>query len=424
MLSWEYPPFNVGGISQHVYELSRALVGEGVEVHVITTASSPPYEEEREGVKVHRVLAYHGTPVNFLSWVQQLNLAMMEKGASVMNREEDFQVIHAHDWLTAYAARGLKHIYHLPLLATIHATEYGRNGGLFTDEQKFIGEVEWWLTYEAWEVICCSNFMEEEVRGVFNLPYDKIKIIPNGIRPKAFQVEEVDYQIKQRFAPGRERLIFFVGRLVKEKGVQTLLRAFPLIRQSFPEARLVIAGTGPYEKELRHLSSAMGLEDLVYFVGYIDDYSRNQLYHLSAAAVFPSYYEPFGLVALEAMASRTPVVVGDAGGFQETVRHGVNGLKAMPDTPEHLAEQVTTLFSSPETARRLEENAWKEIQEKYSWKGVARKTAIRYREIGNSPEAREWRRKVGSHEEGIAGEYHNRGEEAISPPPHSEFTIS
>jgi len=409
MLSWEFPPFNVGGISQHVHELSRALVDEGVEVHVITTASSSPEEEEMEGIRVHRVSAYHGMPLNFISWVQQLNLAMMEKGASLLNREKDFQIIHAHDWLTAYAGRGLKHIFRLPMLATIHATEYGRNGGLFTDEQKFIGEVEWWLSYEAWKVVCCSRFMEDEVRGIFNLPYDKIEIIPNGIRPEAYQVQETDQQIKERFtlkerfAPNDEKLIFFVGRLVKEKGVQTLLRAAPMIRNAFPEARLVIAGTGPYEKELHRLSTSLGLEDYVHFVGYVDDDTRNQLYHLSSVAAFPSSYEPFGIVALEAMASRTPVVVGDVGGFQETVRNGKNGLKAMPDNPEHLAEQITYLLSAPKEASRMEEYAWKEIQEKYSWQGVARQTMNLYKQIAESPEAKEWRKGDGE-DEGKEGE--------------------
>ncbi len=395
MLSWEFPPFNVGGISQHVYELSRAMVEQQIEVHVITNASSPPYEEEMDGIKVHRVLPYHGNPVNFLSWVHQFNFAMMERGASLLNREPGFKIIHAHDWLTAYAARGLKHIFHLPLISTVHATEYGRNGGLFTEEQKFIGEVEWWLTFEAWKIICCSGFMEEEVKGLFNLPDDKIRVIPNGIRPAAFQVDETDYELKERFIPEGEKPVFFVGRLVREKGVQYLLQALPLIREHIPEARLIVAGTGPHEEELRRLCTSMGLEDYVHFVGYIDNHTRNQLYHLSSVAAFPSLYEPFGLVALEAMAAETPAVVGDVGGFREVVRHGVNGLRALPGNAEHLAEQIIHLLSTPGLSEKLRENASRDIRDKYSWKGVAQSTVSLYREILSRPEAEEWLRMAG-----------------------------
>ncbi len=424
MLSWEFPPFNVGGISQHVYELSRALVEDGVEVDVVTNASSPPYEEEVDGIKVHRVLAYHGHPVNFISWVHQFNFAMMERAASLINSEENFDLIHAHDWLTAYAARGLKHIFHLPMVATIHATEYGRNGGLFTEEQRYIGEIEWWLTYEAWKVICCSRFMEEEIKGVFNLPEDKVQIIPNGIRPRAFQVDEIDYRVKERFVPNQEKIIFFIGRLVKEKGVQDLLRSFPLVREQFPGARFVIAGSGLYEEELRRISTAMGIEDYVHFVGYIDNHTRNQLYQLSSVAVFPSHYEPFGLVALEAMASETPVIVGDVGGFQEIVKHGSNGLRVVPDNPEHLAEQINYLLDTPEVSRKLVENASRDIREKYSWSGVARTTSSTYSEIISSPELVEWRRQV-LDKDSVSGNLEEQsGKEKLHRFPPGDFPVS
>ena len=251
--------------------------------------------------------------------VQQLNLALMEKGVSLINRTGGFDIVHAHDWLAAYAGRGLKHIYHLPLIATIHATEHGRNGGLFTEEQRYIGEVEWQLIYESWKTICCSRFMEDELVAVFQTPRDKIEIIPNGVRPESFQISRPDPTVRDRFAPHGEKIIFYVGRLVQEKGVQVLLNALPLVREQFPDVRLVIAGTGPYEEELQRQSAIRGLDPHVVFGGYIDDYTRNQLYHWSSVAVFPSLYEPFGIVALEAMAAGTPVVVGDVGGFQETV---------------------------------------------------------------------------------------------------------
>lgn len=394
MLSWEFPPFSVGGLSQHVYELSRAMAGEGMNVEVITTASSSPSAEIVDGVIVHRVEPYPGRQLNFITWVQQLNLAMLEKGVSLNNRTGGFDIIHAHDWLAAYAGRGLKNIYHLPLIATIHATEHGRNGGLFTEEQKYIGEVEWQLIYDSWKTICCSQYMEEELATVFQTPRDKIEIIPNGVSPESFQISSPDNSIREHFAPHGEKIIFYVGRLVQEKGVQVLLRALPLVREQCPDARVVIAGTGPYEEELQRQAAIQGLDQHVIFAGYIDDYTRNQLYHWSTAAVFPSFYEPFGIVALEAMAAGTPVVVGDVGGFRETVKHGENGLKAVPGDPASLARQIGTLLSSPDLAKKLARKALFDLHHQFSWKSIARDTIAVYREVISTPEARIWKEEL------------------------------
>ena len=394
MLTWEYPPRVIGGLAHHVAELSRALVREGNQVEVITASGEDlPEQEVREGVRVHRVKPYHGEPLNFFSWMQQLNLAMMEKG-SVLCRRENFDLVHAHDWLVAYAGRGLKHVYHLPLMATIHATEYGRNGGLHNREQYYVSEVEWWLTFEAWKVICCSRFMREELEQVFSLPSDKVEVIVNGIRPAAFQVREKDRAFRERYAAPDEKLIFFIGRLVREKGVQVLLEALPDIRKQVPGVRLVVAGKGPCEQEFHHLAACLGLEGTVHFVGYIDEESRNQLYALSDLAVFPSLYEPFGLVALEAMATGAPVVVGNCGGFMETVEHGVNGLRAECGDAEDLSRQICRILLDPPYGERLSRQALKDSREKFSWEAVARKTAGVYKAILGSPEAKKWRNET------------------------------
>ena len=394
MLSWEFPPFSVGGLAPHVYEISRAMVEEGAQVEVISTASEPPHEEVVDGIMVHRVHPYPGRELNFISWVQQLNMAMMEKGVNLFNRAGDFDVIHGHDWLVAHACQALKHIYHTPLVSTIHATEHGRNGGLFTEEQKYIGDLEWQLSFESWQTICCSSFMKEELVSVYDLPRDKINVIPNGIRPESFQISRPDPAVRRRFAAPDEQIVCFVGRLVQEKGVQILLNAIPLIREHFPHVKFVIAGRGPHEEELQRQAVWQGLEGHVVFAGYVDDSTRNQLYHWSSVAVFPSYYEPFGIVALEAMATGTPVVVGDAGGFQETIKHGENGLKAIPGDAASLAEQICLLLSSSQMQEKLKKKALQELYQKYSWRSIARHTMDIYRGIIDSTEARAWKEKA------------------------------
>ncbi len=415
MLTWEYPPRVVGGIAHVVGELSRALAREGNEVEVITALEEDlPEKEKVEGVMVHRVAPYHGRPLNFFAWVHQLNLAMLEQGVR-SSLKKRFDAVHAHDWLVAYAGRGLKHIFQTPLIASVHATEFGRNSGLHSDEQRYIGEVEWSLTYEAWRVICNSRFMREEIEGVFNLPPDKISIIPNGIRPAAFQVSVPDPAVRRKFAAPEEKILFFIGRLVREKGVQHLLEAMPLIRSRFPHVRAVIAGRGPYAEELHHLALHLGIDRHVTFAGYIDEETRNQLYAHADVAVFPSLYEPFGLVALEAMATGTPVVVGDTGGFAETVAHGVNGLRVGAGSADALAGEICALLGDPELARRLARRALQDVEEKYSWGSIARRYESMYQQVVYSPEAGRWRRE-GEHPETALPKREAAGSTAASPP--------
>lgn len=395
MLSWEYPPRVVGGMAHVVAEISRALAREGNEVEVITSLDQNlPEQEVIDRVTVHRVAPYHGRPLNFFAWVHQLNLAMLEKGVT-LNNQRPFDLIHAHDWLAAYPGRGLKYIYQMPLLATIHATEFGRSSGLHTDEQRYIGEVEWWLTYESWKVTCCSRFMREEVQTVFNLPPDKIEIIPNGIRPAAFQVKRPDPAVRQRFAAPDEKIIFFIGRLVREKGVQTLLEALPMIRDRFPAVRLIVAGQGNYEEELHRLALQLGVDRQATFTGFIDENTRNQLYAHADVAAFPSLYEPFGLVALEAMATGTPVVVGDTGGFAENVEDGVNGIRAESGNAGDLARKIISLLENRGLAARLSRHGLKDVEEKFAWPAIARQYESLYQRIVFSAAAKKWRREIG-----------------------------
>jgi len=317
MLSWEYPPKSVGGLARHVYDLTNALASIGVDIHLITSGGmGAPHFEEINGVKVHRVEPYRVSSPDFVTWVAQFNVALLEKAIPLMASNYDFQILHAHDWLVAYAARAIKHAGRLPLVVTIHATEYGRNNGLHNDTQRHISDIEWWLTYEAWRVICCSHFMEDEVKRVFQLPQDKIAVIPNGVAPGNFKTLSKNARRSDYAAPD-EKIIFYVGRMVQEKGVQVLLDAAPEILAHYPQAKFIIAGKGPYLDALKNQASALGIANRVYFTGYISDEVRNSLYSWADVAVFPSLYEPFGIVALEAMAARTPVVVSDCGGISE-----------------------------------------------------------------------------------------------------------
>jgi len=398
MLSWEYPPKVVGGIAPHVYDLTSYLASLGEEIHLITCGEPgiPEYEQVN-GVNVYRVNPYQISSPDFVTWVVQLNAAMLEKAISLLNFLEDVHLVHAHDWLVAYASRVLKYAYHLPLIATIHATEYGRNYGLHNNTQRHISDVEWWLSYESWRIICCSDYMKDEVQRVFQVPEDKIRVIPNGVEPSRFAIQENKAQ-REFYAAPNEQIVFYVGRLVREKGVQVLLDAIPKILFHCPKTKFIIAGKGPHEEELRRQASLLHVWQRIYFTGYIDNELRNSLYSWADVAVFPSLYEPFGIVALEAMAALTPVVVSDTGGLMEIVSHGVDGLKAYPGNSDSLADMIIAVLKDPMLGERLRTNAFRKVQKKFNWRQIALLTRDVYREVANEyrhsswPES-QWQRK-------------------------------
>ncbi|MEW6522658.1 MAG: glycosyltransferase family 4 protein [Bacillota bacterium] len=389
MLTWEYPPRVVGGLARHVYHLAGALSGRGVEVHVLTCGQEGSVPRETQArVTIHRVQPYPVTTPGFLPWVLQLNVAMLEQGVSIMEGEGPFDLIHAHDWLVALAARALKHLYRTPLIATIHATEHGRHQGLHNPDQRYISGVEWYLTYEAWKVICCSQYMKSDLMSVFGLPPEKLAVIPNGIDPGQLAADPL--------APGRSPNVLFVGRLVPEKGVSVLLDAAPRVLEACPEARFIVVGSGPAASELQHRAAGAGVGDRVTFAGYVDDETLAKLYRLAAVAVFPSLYEPFGIVALEAMASGAALVVSDTGGLAEIVEHEVNGIKTEPGNARALAEHIIRLLTNEPTRQRLVAAAYQKAVRDYSWPGIAAATFGVYTATVAAHRDSSWRRDLSS----------------------------
>lgn len=382
MLSWEYPPRVIGGIARHVEDLAKALVRQGVKVDVITCGhDKAPEEEDDEGVNVIRIPFKNPSPPDFITWVMQMNLNLMEKSIEQVAKGAD--IIHAHDWVVAYSAKALKHAFNLPLIATIHATEYGRNSGLHNDLQRYISNVEWWLSFESWHVICCSEHMRRELSFIFQLPMDKLRIIPNGVDPTKFTVPATDDLVtfRSRWASPEEQIIFFIGRLVREKGVRVLLDAFLKALAYKDNLKLIVAGKGPATADLKAYASNLGIYNRVFFAGFVDDITRNKLYKCSDVAVVPSLYEPFGITALEAMASETPVIVSDVGGLGDIVRHGVTGMKSYPGNSNSLADNILTLLSDRKLCNKIRKNATKDVLTKFNWDIIAEATSEVYEEV-------------------------------------------
>lgn len=400
MLSWEYPPRIVGGISRVVHGLAQKIALEGNEVHVITCWDLGTKELEKdENVYVHRLHSYEVVANNFVDWVLQLNYVLIEYGVKLINETGRFDIIHAHDWIVAFAARALKHSYTIPMVATIHATEHGRNCGIHSDTQRYINNVEWWLAYESWKLIVNSMYMRNEVKYVFNVPDDKIYTIPNGVNLEKFKGYEKDIEYRRRYAADNEKIVFFVGRLVNEKGVHVLIDAIPKTLHYYNDAKFVIAGKGPELEYLKSLAYQRGIAHKVYFTGYICEEELKKLYKCADVAVFPSLYEPFGIVALEGMVANVPVVVSEAGGLAEIVEHGVDGMKSYTGNANSLADSILEILHNPDKAEEMKRRAFEKVNTIYNWDVIAKQTLNVYSDVIHDARRINW--KLPSIREGL-----------------------
>jgi len=392
MLTWEYPPRVVGGISKVVYDLSHKMVKEGNEVTVVTyrDGDNVKYYENDKGVEVYRVDNYMIRPNNFIDWIMQLNFNMITKTNEIINKNGKFDVIHAHDWLVAYSAKSIKESYNIPLISTIHATESGRNSGIHDETQRYINDSEWMLTYESSEVIVNSNYMKNEVQRLFGLPYDKINVIPNGVNLQLFSNVNIDYDFRRQYAMDNEKIILYVGRLVYEKGIQNLIAAMPKVLDRYHDSKLIICGRGGMIDELREQVKYLGIENKVYFAGYCDSKKMQKMYKCADVAVFPSTYEPFGIVAIESMLSGTPTIVSDVGGLNEIIEHGVTGMKSYAGNANSIADSVLSLLFDPKLCANISQNAIKKVKENYNWSKITDSTYYVYQlAIGKTVQEKE-----------------------------------
>lgn len=381
MFSWEFPPRIIGGIAPHVYELSRALARKGVLVFVVTCdfPGAPDYEVI-DGVKVYRVDSYRFPTPDFATWTSMMNVNMQAKATEVLaNVRDKIQVLHAHDWLVANAAIGLKHLFRLPLLATIHSTEYGRRKGIHDDYQRMIASTEAWLAKEAWRVICCSKYMVQEVNKALLVPEDKMDVIPNGIDTRPFETNYDRDAFRARFAHDSKKIVLYVGRLVHEKGVSILIESIPKVLMEI-DAEFIIVGEGYMKDVLAKKVSQMGVSDKVQMPGFLDTGTLRLLFRSADVCVIPSQYEPFGIVALEAMAAKTAVVTTGTGGLGEILQHDKTAVFASP-TPESLAAAICRVLKDESYADSLRKLAYERVTSIFRWDAIATSTLRVYERI-------------------------------------------
>jgi glycogen(starch) synthase len=388
ILSWEYPPVIEGGLARHVRKLAEALVRQGVGVDVLTRGVGGEDEPgaglagtvaggEMAGVNVYRV----GEPSwprgdldRFVAWVEQMNEDMLVAGRALA-REHSYDLVHGHDWLVARSAGALADRLGVPYVTTIHATEHGRHQGWVADPpQSHIHGVERAMARRAERVIVCSYYMRDHVADIFDIEEARVAVIPNGVDPKDLRPVDDLQTLRAKFAEPHEKLVLLVGRLVYEKGFQLALEAMPGLIEQVGDVRFLVAGSGTHEQELRQQAERLGLADHGTFLGWIGDDVLHSLYRIADLCVVPSIYEPFGLVALEAMASGCPCIVADTGGLREVVPAGERvGLRFNGGDPEHLGVMMERLLVDEDLRDRLVTEASEHVL-RFDWEDVAQRT--------------------------------------------------
>jgi glycogen(starch) synthase len=386
-----------------VRKLAEQLVAQGTEVHVLTRAdvTSPKASarneqlawqakplsatETRHGVIVHRVREPDFPKDDldaFISWVDHMNEDMRAAGAELVE-ELAPDLVHSHDWLVAGAARKLARDAGVPWLVTVHATEYGRHQGWVDKHpQSHIHAVERRMVRDADHVITCSHYMRRHVADAFGIPASKITAIANGIDPSDLQPVADLPKLRARYAKPDERLILLVGRLVYEKGFHLALDALPGLVERLGNVRFLIAGSGTAEAELKAQAERLGLMEHGSFVGWTGDDELHSLYRIADLCLVPSIYEPFGLVALEAMASGCPCIVADTGGLREVVPGGGRvGLRFRPKDSKALGRMAERLLTDDALRDRLVAEAREHVL-LFDWADVARQTAAVYAALG------------------------------------------
>ena len=407
MLVYEFPPRIVGGLGTYAGEISQELVKLGHDVTVVTMNDGKlPTRETWHGVEVHRPvhvdltdslpamvnedLRRWGRGLKFFSDVFAYNVIAASKLAyDLVSKEgKKADIVAAHDWLSIIAGASCKRELEVPLVFHVHSTEPGRTMGRGSP---VVNSLESMGGSVSDMVVTVSHAMRDELVGL-GFVEKKIRVCYDAVDPDKYDPSKVNQdavkQLRHRYGLGDDdKMILFVGRLTAVKGVDRLVNAMPAILRKVPGAKLVIVGLGDMQDYLGGLVHSIGVGDHVTLrTEFIPEEERILHYAACDLAVFPSLYEPFGIVCTEAMSMSKPVVVGAAGvsGLREqvvTTGPDQTGLHVNPQDPSDIAWAVTTILGDSNLAMKLGANARRRVLQMFTWTEVAKSLVRTYQEL-------------------------------------------
>ena len=367
-LGWEFPPHSVGGLGTHSYNIVKALSERGVIVNVIL-----PFKEHAE-IKGVNFLTFESKvfeSVYDLSAKKEMDgdsekslyrdvfneVEEYKNKAVELSSKVEFDVIHANDWVTGKAAIEIKKKTGKKLIATIHSTEYDRTAGKPWER---IEKEEKELIENADTIVTVSRRLKEELISLYNADEKKISVIYNAINREKFNSIKRD---------SNRKVVLYVGRLSVQKGIDNLIKAFKIVAEKNDSTLLYIIGEGPELSNLINLSINLDLSDKVIFLGRVPDAEMEMLYSIANVFVMPSVSEPFGIVALEAIASNVPTIVSSQSGVSEVIK---NTLTVDFWDIEQMADLILGLLNHNEANQEITKNAYREL-DNITWEKAAEK---------------------------------------------------
>ncbi len=376
MVTWEYPPSSVGGTAAHVDGLAHALGELGHEI-VVVTRRIPGTDGESTTAGVRELRAdveLPWLPDHVVASAASGSHAFVAKLAALGDWRPD--VVHAHDWQVAWAAEVAARLFDCPLVTTFHGTERGRHGGhLAPGVAEDINSVEWWQASRSTRMIASTKLLVRDIVEGFEVDPDHVRRIPGGIDPAWWQ------SIGPDEVPGaRGGMVLAWGRVQYEKGFQVLARAMASLRYRVAGVECTIAGRGSYLPELQSQIDLAQVGDMTHLPGFVSDHDLRAAVHRAGCVVIPSLYEPFGIVALEALAGGAPLVVADTGGLAELVGGTGSALLFEPGNADDLADCIERVLTDREVADELVRRGRELLEASYSWSAIAARTVAVYHE--------------------------------------------
>ena len=395
---WEYPPRLIGGLGTYAAEITKKFDEMGHDVHVFTMNDNHSLltnEKVGRTIEVHRPIVADastvfpvfvdeelrrwGTGFKFFADVLSYNVLAANKYVNDVARTWQADVIVSHDWLGAMAGMIAKQNTKAPYVQHFHSTEYGRSGG---GGSSTVRGLEYEAAQQADMLVTVSYAMREEL-NFLKYPAAKTRVLWNGVDEKKCDLYKYPKAKRDEYrdsigVDAKEKMILFTGRLTWVKGIDSLLRAMPAILDKAPNTMLVVLGRGEMLDELKAVAAQLSVAKNVIFIDrWVDEKERLMIYASADLVCAPSRYEPFGIVSLEGMAMRKPVLVG-YGGLREAVIEGQHGLYCDPNSPQNIAEQALKILLSDDLAKKFGDNGRKRVEEYFTWDKVAADTIALY----------------------------------------------
>ena len=342
MFGWEFPPFNSGGLGVACHGLTHGLHQENVDITFVLPRTIPlgnpkiavrfADDEDRYGhVRLHTidslVSAYttesiHQAKLLGLGGGHHYGASLIEEVWNYASRaravalQEEFDVIHAHDWLTFAAGIAAKHATGKPLVAHVHNTIFDRALGNADPRET---EIEYQGIKQADCVVAVSDWTKNILIDKYGIDPTKIEVVHNGINQDEVPEPVPELDFLQTMKDHGQKMVLFLGRATVQKGMDYLVPAFAEAVKRYPDLFLVIVGDGEPRPAAIEQAARLGVGEKVFFPGFLRGDKRDRVYHMADLFVMPSVSEPFGLVALEAVSYNTPTIVSKQSGAGEVL---------------------------------------------------------------------------------------------------------